>query len=122
MRISDWSSDVCSSDLQEPVGGQEGLGGADRRERLPARDVDPGVARAPASRIDDDGRDLQARGLRHLGHPAEGAVRLWPGGVDAAEAAKIDGVVDAAVSIALPDRSPLGGETNSEEGRGGKEG
>src|SRR3546814_4593120 len=66
----------------------EGLGGADRRERLPARDVDPGVARAPASRIDDDGRDLQARGLRHLGHPAEGAVLLWPGGVDAAEAAQ----------------------------------
>src|SRR3546814_20618967 len=66
----------------------EGLGGADRRERLPARDVDPGVARAPASRIADDGRDLQARGLRHLGHPAEGAVRLSAGGVDAAEATK----------------------------------
>src|SRR3546814_1279648 len=33
MRISDWSSDVCSSDLLQPV--RQGLRGGDQQERLP---------------------------------------------------------------------------------------
>src|SRR3546814_15130816 len=42
MRISDWSSDVCSSDLDEPAGGQYGCCGRGQ----PGRTRDPPAVRA----------------------------------------------------------------------------
>src|SRR3546814_16532464 len=38
MRISDWSSDVCSSDLDEAAGDHRRQRGQDRRHRMKARD------------------------------------------------------------------------------------
>src|SRR3546814_17372689 len=60
MRISDWSSDVCSSDLDRLLGYREGLGeAADGDEAaalqqaedalMPRRDAVPGVAGAGAA-------------------------------------------------------------------------
>src|SRR3546814_8758214 len=53
MRISDWSSDVCSSDLLDPDGGV-----ADR--------VDRAAERNAAGRIEADGRRRELRDVRDL--------------------------------------------------------
>src|SRR3546814_7966779 len=46
MRISDWSSDVCSSDLRRPGGGGEGaVPGRGRRDQVRPRQRRPAVRR-----------------------------------------------------------------------------
>src|SRR3546814_6911675 len=42
MRISDWSSDVCSSDLEEPIHALDGFLGHDSNADLTALHVDRG--------------------------------------------------------------------------------
>src|SRR3546814_13668341 len=58
MRISDWSSDVCSSDLQEnqdTEGDQEGADGGDEVEGIPAESRRIGV---DAARHADQSRKM----------------------------------------------------------------
>src|SRR3546814_10186555 len=51
MRISDWSSDVCSSDLLAPKGAAKGAAGG--QVRITVRDSGPGVPAEIRSRIFD---------------------------------------------------------------------
>src|SRR3546814_12367518 len=71
MRISDWSSDVCSSDLMarfEEVGGggeRDGPGSAARRERdLVPGELAVGLPDAAAALEEDPGLDGPARSPR----------------------------------------------------------
>src|SRR3546814_8534258 len=84
MRISDWSSDVCSSDLgngQDLSGGGAGGEPACRRIGRPADPVAPGgggrrTAGLPARRHEGKGRSLSAAALRRaLRHVADRAGR-----------------------------------------------
>src|SRR3546814_4446145 len=78
MRISDWSSDVCSSDLLDVVGGQDDgdaafAQAADHLPHVAAQlDVDPGGGlvqeedlRLVAERLGDHHPPLHAAGQRH---------------------------------------------------------
>src|SRR3546814_95525 len=73
MRISDWSSDVCSSDLHPPRGPADRAGAA-------AEDLDPAQAAAPDGRDRGDGiparqdeeHEVQRRVLRF-----DEALILW---------------------------------------------
>src|SRR3546814_7952620 len=56
MRISDWSSDVCSSDLQDPRHEQESEEQQDSRDRERARDVHP--LSGPFYQQEDDGGEI----------------------------------------------------------------
>src|SRR3546814_9065670 len=72
MRISDWSSDVCSSDLVDHLqrGGLAAARGADERDDLPCRD---------GQRERLDRRDLLARvALAHYLEPELGTADLPP--------------------------------------------
>src|SRR3546814_1670509 len=72
MRISDWSSDVCSSDLPPPAA--PALAGGEAARRLPGtrfgRPVAPGQARGAAAR--DRRRALPAAADRLVDQRAEG--------------------------------------------------
>src|SRR3546814_5616513 len=61
MRISDWSSDVCSSDLSELVGEDARRGVLHLEIRHPYRDLDRVAARDPfaTERVADRIADLQ---------------------------------------------------------------
>src|SRR3546814_2833863 len=92
MRISDWSSDVCSSDLAVDVVGQvvdDGEAGARRtlvgaRQRLEVDVVDRAVVAVAIDQVDEriadalDGGDVQlhrpGRRLDHPGAPIAGAL------------------------------------------------
>src|SRR3546814_1747416 len=64
MRISDWSSDVCSSDLRSPQGVHTGRLLPDRRSGA-RRSRRPSVFHCPARRHDQDqGRQCFASGSR----------------------------------------------------------
>src|SRR3546814_2459036 len=79
MRISDWSSDVCSSDLHAPheqcevrVGQTGGVAGVDRhwpgfRPRPLCLQLDPGGVKPPARRLTG-----HAEGFRYADVAAEG--------------------------------------------------
>src|SRR3546814_11943812 len=100
MRISDWSSDVCSSDLRFPVvlaarivgdpraladGDRRGAAAADPQGRRPARlGEQPGLVRAERAGAADRAPDPDLRALR----PARPLRREVPqGGVDEREPA-----------------------------------
>src|SRR3546814_10579933 len=77
MRISDWSSDVCSSDLA-PVAAQPGARGADDRIRLQGRQRLRGQERRQLLR-----RDARLRQQGQSGRPGRRAVAVregWPRG------------------------------------------
>src|SRR3546814_17992941 len=59
MRISDWSSDVCSSDLRVAAGRSPGHAGEHRRRRVRPRSVDDRLRRPGRF-----GADLPAHGWR----------------------------------------------------------
>src|SRR3546814_19375123 len=70
MRISDWSSDVCSSDLRLGLGGLLRLGllllfadGDDLQDRVLLAMAAAAAIIVPAALLEDD--DLLALGLRH---------------------------------------------------------
>src|SRR3546814_9695138 len=64
MRISDWSSDVCSSDLDPGARGQQaGHEGCARRQAERARRVAASEAQRPL------GERLQARRVQEIGRP-----------------------------------------------------
>src|SRR3546814_5214872 len=74
MRISDWSSDVCSSDLCEPVGARIGFADGVTTRASPLRQVAASrhLFRAPGSREGNAPRQQQAdcNGfLPHAGSP-----------------------------------------------------
>src|SRR3546814_12541047 len=70
MRISDWSSDVCSSDLRAQVGVLvEAL--ADRQPQLPEGDVIGNLGIADGAEV--DGIEAAQRGDAVLGHHAPAA-------------------------------------------------
>src|SRR3546814_1406516 len=101
MRISDWSSDVCSSDLDEPdyLGDRRHHPGADRGVHPDG--LLPRIDRRHLSPILDDARDLD-RLLRAARADADpGAVR------DAAETARPDRAQGADRSILRPLLRPL---------------
>src|SRR3546814_14719132 len=84
MRISDWSSDVCSSDLFQPLGAEFtrlvagfGLFGAIVRRDLVERDREE--ARAKGA-VDDD----PAVVVGHFGAPGLGKLREHPGEISGA--------------------------------------
>src|SRR3546814_19913581 len=96
MRISDWSSDVCSSDLADVEGGpgdghRDGVGphperaravGFDLEERLAAQQVDgPAIGRIvrghSALRTEMDDRAIGERHLARLTDPCDD-IRLRP--------------------------------------------
>src|SRR3546814_7412622 len=60
MRISDWSSDVCSSDLEEGGFAEVVLGGDCLKRRI----VEPGVERHHRGRIAGEGRAREGVDLR----------------------------------------------------------
>src|SRR3546814_10889907 len=79
MRISDWSSDVCSSDLGESQGRGEGGVLLDR----------VAVQGGPGRRLaEDHGRHQPAPGRPALRRPAHGARRLRPAARRLAENAR----------------------------------
>src|SRR3546814_13618603 len=63
MRISDWSSDVCSSDLQRRVAENAG-GGSDLRRRIRARSAGLGAIRGDAGRHGGAARQDHVPGAR----------------------------------------------------------
>src|SRR3546814_1384887 len=74
MRISDWSSDVCSSDLCVPGGRARAAGGATRGGTgLPKRRRD-GRGRRRSGRCDRRRGEPQAPGRSDRGHPARSAI------------------------------------------------
>src|SRR3546814_4454074 len=64
MRISDWSSDVCSSDLDDDIGRRATAEAGDRYEEGAGRRGDEGTIFGRALRRDD--RYLIAEQARHL--------------------------------------------------------
>src|SRR3546814_20611136 len=81
MRISDWSSDVCSSDLIDALALR--FESAEHAQRRNARDiaVDPGILALGAGHVRDDvADDVDAADLRQprarLG-PEDLAARVW---------------------------------------------
>src|SRR3546814_4857225 len=81
MRISDWSSDVCSSDLEEPV--PQSVAQDDDDDRL-IDDGGPGAPIGPQQRLDLAA--LQERGAEHqLGHREEGHPAVEGEAVDRSE-------------------------------------
>src|SRR3546814_15913984 len=65
MRISDWSSDVCSSDLLEALGETRNRAGDGERHGLLAHaGVEHGAVLEPARIVDED--DVGGRGMRPL--------------------------------------------------------
>src|SRR3546814_16951409 len=85
MRISDWSSDVCSSDLRLGLGGLLRLGllllfadGDDLQDRVLLAMAVAAAIIVPAALLEDD--DLLALGLRHdLGADGKPVDRLQLG-------------------------------------------
>src|SRR3546814_8102700 len=69
MRISDWSSDVCSSDLDVDV---ENLAGAGKHGEMRGDRVPPGVLRQhrAAAAIDAQDQRTAVEGAEHQGDPA----------------------------------------------------
>src|SRR3546814_19355724 len=64
MRISDWSSDVCSSDLLQPIGGPTAGGGiVDTRQRLERDRAAAQVVMLAAQA--EDGRTDRTPGVEH---------------------------------------------------------
>src|SRR3546814_11356345 len=95
MRISDWSSDVCSSDLLRPLHHEVGARAAQRQAELPAGRFQR-VAQSRANRIGDGN-------VRHHAGPEE---RLLP------RKGTVDELID----------DDEAARRRSEERRGGKEG
>src|SRR3546814_9639206 len=80
MRISDWSSDVCSSDLQAPEGDCAGLDHARRGdERAWPRSADLAVAGPLHARRFDRSRDAAGRRPGVRPDPVRGQSRLYAG-------------------------------------------
>src|SRR3546814_2212490 len=109
LRISDWSSDVCSSDLAESRG------------------------RAGRSAMRSGGSSKSKRSTRKAGYcggitagmPGKGVGRAGTGGSAAFSSAAVIGGTMSAPTDALTNRDGLAGgspRTRSEERRGGKEG
>src|SRR3546814_1655730 len=80
MRISDWSSDVCSSDLQAQLvaGGAGGAGhhrgdrlGIDRRQGLGQQQLNPGEHEAEEGGDADAAADQRHEDLRSEAHTSE---------------------------------------------------
>src|SRR3546814_8789935 len=107
MRISDWSSDVCSSDLEARAGGDAelaaGAGGAagGRPAGLPGVRAAEDQAPSPAPQPQPDAaRRVQRQGRRRGGR----AGPAWRGGD---RAAAVDGAVGAAADRSEEDTSEL---------------
>src|SRR3546814_9642323 len=80
MRISDWSSDVCSSDLAAVLGAVEDVGGGTTNDRPSGEPFGPTGPRSPSPRIhregeQDDPGDGQDHANRQPITQAEGDTR-----------------------------------------------
>src|SRR3546814_2776855 len=85
MRISDWSSDVCSSDLQVLQGGEVGAGGAEEKAR--AQHLQAGTLgdqqAAPVQRQQQRGRQHHVADIARPDHLPEGVAldQVFRGGI-----------------------------------------
>src|SRR3546814_13921351 len=109
MRISDWSSDVCSSDLRDRLV-EQALGGGHRHQgrdlRAAARLAEDGDITGIAAEGRDVALDPSQRGdqveLPHLA--TVGKARLTPREIEIAE--REDAVVDGEQDAVAPRREP----------------
>src|SRR3546814_13469905 len=121
MRISDWSSDVCSSDLQMAAGGVAGDDDAARRDAVVG-----GVAVEPGERpahLVDHGADAGS-GCQAIVEAGEGEAGFDEGGRQIAVVALVEALPIADVDEGQQGRAGAGREENerAEQRRVGNEG